>query len=120
MTVNEQKIRSYASQWESYRQRRRLALVLLYGLVPCWIISFVVLDDLFHLEVLPLLLTAVWSAGACASFWWAGQFRCPRCCRRFGALGSKGFLGGLFFGVFDDICHNCKLRKSPTPTKSPH
>jgi len=111
VTVGELKIRSYASQWESYRQRRRLALVLLYGLVPCWIISFAVLDDVLHREMLALLLEIGWTIAAGASLWWAGQFRCPRCCRRFGALGSKGFPGRLFFGVFDDICNNCKLRK---------
>ena len=111
MVVNDRKTKSFAAQWASYRRRRNLALILIYGLVPCWVISLAVVGEVMHFEILSVLLPAGWSAAAGASLWWAGQFRCPRCSRRFGALGSKGFLGRLSFGVFDDICHNCRLRK---------
>lgn len=111
MVVNDRKTRSFAAQWASYRRRRNLALVLLYSLVPCWIISLSVVGEIAHFEILSVLLAGVWTAATAASLWWAGQFRCPRCSRRFGALGSKGFFGRLSCGVFDDICNNCRLRK---------
>jgi hypothetical protein len=53
----------------------------------------------------------VWLMAACLAIWWAGEFRCPRCRRRYGALGSKTGIGVIWRGLFDKICHNCKLRK---------
>ena len=53
----------------------------------------------------------VWLAAAIAAVWWAGEFRCPRCRRRYGALGHKKGDINLTRGIFDKICSNCKLRK---------
>ncbi len=111
MAVNNQRTRSYASQWASYRHRRNVAFVLLFGFVPCWILCFTLLSEVFHFPELAILLAVAWTAGTGASLWWTGQSRCPRCWRRFGALGSKGQLDRLSFGLFDETCNNCKLRK---------
>ncbi len=99
--------KSYASQWRSYRLRRALALFFLYGLVPFGVAA-VLLPSPALMAGLAVLL---WLAAAGAAIWWAGQFRCPRCWRRFGALGSRKKLEMWSGGLFDEICHNCKLRK---------
>ncbi len=99
--------KSYALQWRAYRLRRALALFFLYGLVPFCIAA----DLLLSPRLMTGLSMLLWMGAVAAAIWWAGQFRCPRCWRRFGALGSKKKLEMWSGGLFDEICHNCKLRK---------
>jgi hypothetical protein len=52
----------------------------------------------------------LWLVAALAAVWWAGQFRCPKCCRRYAALGHRRRIN-LSRGLFDKVCSNCKLTK---------
>ena len=54
---------------------------------------------------------ALWLAAAIAAVWWAGEFRCPRCRRRYAALGHRKGDTNLTRGLFDKVCANCKLQK---------
>lgn len=102
---------NYTREWRAYRYRRNLALFLLFGLIPVCVGGFFVSRLYLHLPVLMLTLMFVWFAVMCWSIWYAGEFRCPRCRRRFGALGSKKGFVVIWRGLFDKICYNCKLRK---------
>ncbi|WP_162536310.1 hypothetical protein [Granulicella sp. WH15] len=99
--------KSYVLQWRSYRLRRSLALFFLYGLLPFCVAAALLLSPVLVAGLVMLL----WLGAAGAAIWWSGEFRCPRCWRRFGALGSKKKLEMWSGGLFDEICHNCKLRK---------
>jgi hypothetical protein len=109
-TINDAPV-SYAPQWRIYRQRRSLALFFLYAALPVFAVLFLTTQTSPHRPLLLTVVPLLWIAATYASIWWSGEFRCPRCWRRYGAIGSKGFVGLLFHGLFDDICHNCKLRK---------
>lgn len=101
----------YRAQWRAFAWRRALALILVSGWAP-------VAAGLFTISRLsvhqPLLFTATilgWLGAAIVAVWWAGEFRCPRCCRRYGAVGHGKGRVNLTRGLFDTICGNCKLRK---------
>jgi hypothetical protein len=102
---------NYHQQWQAFALRRNGALFLLY-LWPAEAFGlFYVSRNYLHQPVLAMGLILVWLAVAFAAVWWAGEFRCPRCRRRYGALGHKRGSTNLTRGIFDAVCSNCKLRK---------
>jgi len=100
----------YQAEWKAFRLRRNMALVLLAGWVPACVGLFELSRHAIHQPVICVVAMAVWLACALAAVWWAGEFRCPRCRRRYAALGyRKG--SNLTRGIFDKVCSNCKLAK---------
>lgn len=102
---------NYHAQWQAFGRRRYTALFLMYTWAPLCIALFYVSRTALHRPFLALTIMFVWLAAAIAAVWWAGEFRCPRCRRRYGALGHKKGDINLTRGIFDKICSNCKLRK---------
>lgn len=101
----------YTAAWTRYGRRRALAIFMVFGCVPVVVGMFLLSRLVIHLPVLSLMVMAAWLAGTVAAVWWAGEFRCPRCRRRFGAQGSNKGVVTLWRGIFDKICGNCKIRK---------
>jgi hypothetical protein len=101
----------YHRQWQAFALRRNLALFLLL----CWPLVvgglFYLSRHVVHEPVLSLVVMLLWLLAALAAVWWAGEFRCPRCRRRYGALGNKKGSVNLTRGIFDEVCANCKLGK---------
>src|ERR1700722_2165726 len=96
----------YHAEWKAFAFRRNLALILLAGWIPLCVALF----ELTGHPVASLVAVGVWTGCALAAVWWAGEFRCPRCRRRYAALGyRKG--SNLTRGMFDKVCSNCKLTK---------
>jgi len=101
----------YHLQWRAYRLRRILALFLLYGWAPVCFGLFWWSRLSIHRPFVCLAAMAIWLVCALAAVWWAGEFRCPRCRRRYGALGHRKGDTNLTRGLFDKVCANCKLTK---------
>ena len=101
----------YHLAWSAFRFRRNLALLLLYGWVPACVGLFWWSRLSIHWPVACIFAMAIWLMSALAAVWWAGEFRCPRCRRRYGALGHRKGDTNLTRGIFDKVCANCKLRK---------
>ncbi len=101
----------YHREWKAFALRRNLAFFLLYGWVPVCIGLFWLSRLWIHQPVASLIVMAVWLGCALAAIWWAGEFRCPRCRRRYGSLGHRKGDTNLTRGLFDKVCSNCKLRK---------
>jgi len=101
---------TYSKQWRRFAVRHHLALFLLYGWVPFCVGLFLLSRYWIHQPVLCLALMAAWVLATLAAVWWAGEFRCPRCRRRYAALGH-GRRVNVTRGLFDTICSNCKLTK---------
>ena len=103
--------RYYHHQWQLYRLRRNLAFFFIATWPAACIVLFRVSREWLHLPITALAIMLAWLGTAIGLVFWAQEFRCPRCRRRFAALGSRR--GGLTVlrGLFDPICGNCKLRK---------
>jgi len=101
----------YHERWRAFAIRRNLALFLLYGWVPACFGLFELSRQWIHRPVECLIGMAIWFVSALAAIWWAGEFRCPRCRRRYGALGHRKGSTNLTRGIFDQECSNCKLTK---------
>jgi hypothetical protein len=101
----------YHRQWQAFKLRRNVALFFLYGWVPVCGGLFELSRQWIHRPVTCLLGMAAWLVCAVAAVWWAGEFRCPRCRRRYGALGHRKGTTNLTRGMFDQVCSNCKLTK---------
>lgn len=101
----------YHREWKAFATRRNLAFFLLYGWVPVCYGLFWLSRHILHQPVASLIAMAVWLGCGLAAVWWAGEFRCPRCRRRYGALGHRKGDTNLTRGLFDKVCSNCKLRK---------
>jgi len=101
---------TFHKRWEEYAKRYHRAIFLLYGWVPVCIGLYLASRFGLHQPLLALLLMMIWLVAALTAVWWAGQFRCPRCSRRYGALGHKRRMN-VTRGLFDDVCSNCKLAK---------
>ena len=101
----------YHAQWRAFAIRRTTALFFLFTWVPFSIAMFEISRHGWHRPILSLILILSWLAIALGAVWWAGEFRCPRCRRRYGALGHKKGDVNLTRGLFDTVCANCKLRK---------
>jgi hypothetical protein len=97
----------YHAEWKAFALRRNLALVLLAGWVPVCAGLFALSG---HQPVACLVGMGLWLGCALTAIWWAGEFRCPRCRRRYAALGY-GRGPNLTRGIFDKACCNCKLTK---------
>jgi hypothetical protein len=105
----------FHQRWLAYARRRNAALFLVYGWVPECVVVLLLSRMWPHQFVFALPLILVWASAALAAVWWAGQFRCPRCSRRYGALGNKRRFN-VTRGLFDDVCANCKLAKFEHPS----
>ena len=101
----------YTSAWKAFAIRRNIALFLLYTWVPLCFGLFWWSRLSIHQPLNSLLLMAIWLSAAVSAIWWAGETRCPRCRRRYGALGSRKGDTNITRGLFDKVCANCKLRK---------
>jgi len=101
----------YHRQWRAFALRRNVALLLLYGWIPVCFGLFELSRQWIHRPVECLIGMAVWLISAVAAVWWAGEFRCPRCRRRYGALGHRKGSTNFTRGIFDKVCSNCKLTK---------
>ncbi len=97
--------------WTAFALRRNLALLFLSAWAPLSFGLFLVARYRDDLSLVSISVGVIWLTATLASIWWAGECRCPRCCRRFGALGSKKGSTNLTRGFFDSVCANCKLRK---------
>ncbi len=102
---------SYAAQWRAFAVRRGLALFLLYTWLPGSIVCFEISRHGVHQPLLFGGLIVLWLVFALAAVWWAGEFRCPRCRRRYAALGHRKGDTNFTRGLFDKVCSNCKLSK---------
>lgn len=102
---------SYHAQWRAFAVRRSLALSLLYTWFPVSVVFFEVSRRGLHQPLLFGGLISLWLVLALAAVWWAGEFRCPRCQRRYAALGHRSGDMNLTRGLFDKVCSNCKLSK---------
>ena len=103
--------KDYHRLWLAYKLRRRMALVLLFGWAPVAYALFFYSRHYWHTPFLSLAGILGWLVAAVAAVWWQGEFRCPRCRRRYGALGNRKGDTNYTRGLFDKICANCKLRK---------
>jgi hypothetical protein len=101
----------YHHKWIAYRIRRGIALFLLCTWVPVCAGLFLYSRFGWHQPLLALSIMGVWLLAALFAVWWQGEFRCPRCRRRYGALGHKKGDVNWTRGMFDKVCSNCKLRK---------
>lgn len=100
----------YSREWRVYAWRRGLALMLLFGWIPVSVGGFLLSQTVLHLPLLLISMILIWGLVMCWAIWYAGEFRCPRCRRRFAALGPRK-RPDIWQGLFDKICFNCKLRK---------
>jgi hypothetical protein len=100
----------YPAQWRQYRLRRTLALASLMAWPAVCIGLFLLSRVRFHMPLLALVLMFAWLALTAGFIYWAGEFRCPRCCRRFGAQGNRRS-HNYTRGLFDRACSNCRLRR---------
>lgn len=101
---------TYVAQWKAFARRQHLALFLLYGSIPLCFALFLLSRHWFYQLEISLAVICSWLVGIAAAVWWAGEFRCPRCSRRYASLG-RGRSVSLTRGIFDRACSNCKLAK---------
>jgi hypothetical protein len=101
----------YHAAWKAFAIRRNLALFLLYSWLPVSYGLFYLSRHYLHRPFTALALMWIWLFAAVAAVWWAGEFRCPRCRRRYGALGHRKGDTNITRGLFDRECANCKLTK---------
>jgi hypothetical protein len=102
---------NYHRAWAAFSRRHHTAIFLLFSW-PVVAGGVFTLSGLWiNQPVLALTISVVWLLLALAAVWWAGEFRCPRCRRRYAALGHKSGSTNLTRGLFDQVCSNCKLRK---------
>ena len=109
--VPERRTGDYTADWRAYRIRRGLALTLLYGCIPFSLAIGIYLGGTLDRPIWSVILIALWCTAMSLAIWWAGEFRCPRCRRRRGALGSRKGFSTVFRGLFDSVCSNCKLHR---------
>ena len=102
---------NYHAEWKAFARRRNLALFLLYGWVPICAGLIWLSRNYLHAPVASVTVVGLWLACALGAVWWAGEYRCPRCRRRYAALGHRKGNSNLTRGMFDKVCANCKLRK---------
>ena len=101
----------YHYQWQVYALRWYTTLFLLLGWVPISVWLFYRSRNGWHQPLVALGIILMWLATMLAMVWWTGEFRCPRCRRRYGALGNRKGDTNFTRGFFDRVCANCKLRK---------
>ena len=101
----------YHRQWRDFAVRWYTGLALMVGWLPVSVGLFLYSRGGWHHPFTALILMLLWLAATLAAVWWAGEFRCPRCRRRYGALGVKSGDTNYTRGFFDKVCANCKLRK---------
>lgn len=102
---------NFRRKLQSYARRRRLALAALALWPPVCVGLFALSRLWLHVPVVSLSLMLLGLAAALGLVWWQGEFRCPRCSRRYAALGHRRGATNWTRGIFDKVCANCKLRK---------
>ena len=102
---------NYARQWRVIATRWYTALFLLITWPPLCVGLFLYSRATLHMPLTCLSIMGLWLAGALSAVWWAGESRCPRCRRRYAALGHKPGDTNYTRGFFATVCSNCKLRK---------
>jgi hypothetical protein len=108
--IEGENLESYHRKWRAFAFRHHLALFLLYSWIPVCVGLFFLSRYSIHQPITCLIIMVLWVPATLAAVWWAGQFRCPRCSRRYAALGH-GKSVKFTRGLFDKICANCKLKK---------
>jgi hypothetical protein len=101
----------YHAEWKAFGRRRNIALFLLFTWPLVCISLFEISRNGLHQPVACMVIMLVWLVCALAAVWWAGEYRCPRCRRRYAALGHRKGQTNLTRGIFDRVCTNCKLTK---------
>ncbi len=101
----------YHRLWRAYRLRWWSAFLLVVSWTPVAGWLFYSSRHSWHQPLMCLTVIILWFVAAVASVWWQGEFRCPRCRRRYGALGTRKGRTNYTRGFYDRICANCKLRK---------
>jgi hypothetical protein len=101
----------YHAQWRAFAIRLGFALFFLYTWLPVSIALFLVSRTGLHMPFVCLTIILLWFFAAIFGVYWAGEFRCPRCRRRYGALGHRAGDMSYTRGIFDKVCANCKLTK---------
>ncbi len=101
----------YRAQWRAFAVRRNFALFFLYTWLPVSVGLFLLSRMRIHQPIACSAIILVWMGAALGGVYWAGEFRCPRCRRRYGALGHRKGETNVTRGIFDTVCANCKLRK---------
>ena len=100
----------YRAQWRALARRRTTALILIWGWLPFCGALFLLSRYWTHQPVTSIVLMVVWFFLGMGAIWWTGEFRCPRCRRRYAALGREQAVN-ITRGLFDTVCYNCKLAK---------
>jgi len=113
--MTEHNASKYASERAKHRIRRVIAINMFCGFPLFCVAAYCIAPTRFDLFVIAIPLAAGWFGLAWAAVWWVGQFRCPRCRRRYGSLGSRGVWVNWTRGLFEDICPNCRLLKAADP-----
>jgi hypothetical protein len=109
--VEEGPAKDYHAAWKAYALRKNLALALLYSWPLISFGIFYLSRHYLHHPLASMAAISLWFAAALAAVYWQGEFRCPRCLRRYGALGHRKGDTNMTRGLFDKECANCKLRK---------
>jgi hypothetical protein len=93
----------YEQQWREYRRLQRLALGLWLGWIPFGAVVFA-LTSSFRPEILTVGLLSAWMAVFVIAGMREGNFRCPRCGRKF--FSKKWYHNG-----WASRCLHCQLPK---------
>jgi hypothetical protein len=101
----------YTAAWRAFALRRNFALFFLYTWVPVAVGLFFLSRMRLHMPITFTIIILLWLCTAIGGVYWAGEFRCPRCRRRYGALGHRKGDVNITRGIFDKVCANCKLTK---------
>ena len=102
---------NYHRQWRAYAWRWFAALLLTVSLLPGVAFTLWYCRVVLHQSVIAVVVGSTWLVATLLAIWWQGQFRCPRCRRRYAALGNKRGGFNATFGLFDRVCTNCHLKK---------
>jgi hypothetical protein len=108
----EQQRHQYREARRRYLLRRRITLTLIYGFAPFCAGVYLLAPSFRWLVLVSIPLAGLWACVAWWAIWWSGQFRCPKCRRRYGSLASRAFLVRWSHGLFEEVCPNCRLAKT--------
>ena len=104
--------RKYVEARRTYFIRRRITFALIIGFAPFAALAYVLAPNFRWVVLASVPVVGLWGCFAWWAIWWTGQFRCPRCRRRYGSLASRAFLVKWSRGLFEDVCPNCRLAKA--------
>jgi hypothetical protein len=99
---------NYDDQWQSLQRRNRLWWLLFLGLIPATILigfAMNLISPGLAERSSPVMFWGLWLAALAAVTIYWGEFRCPRCEKRF----FRTRMGGV--NGFAQKCPHCGLRK---------